>query len=287
MKLTGVKQKMSSAYHPETDGASERTNRTVIQALRFHVQCNQREWVKALPLVRFNYMNTVNASTGFTPFQLRFEHSPRIIPPICRPADNSEPALAADQIIRAIETYTLEAQDNLVLAKSHQAIHANGSRGPEIAYKVGDRVLLSTFHCRREYMQRGDHRVAKFMCRFDGPYTVTAANPLSSSYTLDLPDHLHIFPTFHSSLLRPFIPNDDERYPSRAHSQPGPIVMANGATEYFVERILDRRPRGRGYQYLIWWQGYGPEHDSWLPGAEVEDLAALDDFLLSNPLPER
>ena len=57
MRLTGVKQKMSSAYHPETDGASERTNKTVIQALRFHVQRNQKGWVKALPLVRFNYMN--------------------------------------------------------------------------------------------------------------------------------------------------------------------------------------------------------------------------------------
>ena len=44
MKLMGIKHKMSMAYHPQTDGASERTNKTVIQALRFHVECNQSRW---------------------------------------------------------------------------------------------------------------------------------------------------------------------------------------------------------------------------------------------------
>jgi len=45
----GVKLKMSTAYHPETDGSSERTNKTVNQALQFHVECNQMGWVRALP----------------------------------------------------------------------------------------------------------------------------------------------------------------------------------------------------------------------------------------------
>ena len=64
-------------------------------------------------------------------------------------------------------------------------------------------------------------------------------------------------------------------------------MTADSATKYFVERILDYRPGGRRYQYLIYWQGYGLEHRSWLPGVEVEDLAALDDFLVNNPLSER
>jgi hypothetical protein len=68
--LMGVKLNMSSAYHPETDGSSERSNKTVAQALRYHVDRHQKGWVKALPLVRFNIMNTVNSSTGFSPFQL-------------------------------------------------------------------------------------------------------------------------------------------------------------------------------------------------------------------------
>ena len=59
-RLTGVKLKLSSSYHPESDGASERTNKTVIQALRYHVERNQKGWVRALPPVR-------NASTRSNP----------------------------------------------------------------------------------------------------------------------------------------------------------------------------------------------------------------------------
>ena len=284
MKLTGVKQKMSFAYHPETDGASERTNRTVIQALRFHVQCNQRGWVKALPLVCFNYMNTVNSSTGFTPFQLRFGRSPRVLPPVITSETATRDESAARQALAKLDCDIMEAQDNLHLAKVNQAHQANTSRSPEHRYAVGDRVWLSTFHRRHEYMQRGSHRVAKFMVQYDGPYTVTKANPLASSYTLDLPPSMCIFPTFHSSLLRPYLRNDDTLFPGRSNPEPGPIVTADGSEEYFVDRILDRRRVGRGWQYLVRWSGYGPGSDSWLPGREVADLAALDVYLNENGL---
>ena len=80
--LTGTKIKMSLSYHPETDGASECTNKTVNQMLRYHVERNQLGWVCALPLVRFNIMNTINKSTGFLPFQLCMGCSPRVIPPL-------------------------------------------------------------------------------------------------------------------------------------------------------------------------------------------------------------
>ncbi len=74
--LTGIDLKMSTAYHPQTDGASECTNKTLIQCICFMVDCDQQGWVNALPKVRFNIMSTLNASTGFTPFQLRFGKSP-------------------------------------------------------------------------------------------------------------------------------------------------------------------------------------------------------------------
>ena len=73
--LTGVKLKMSTSYHPETDGSSERSNKTVIQAIHFHVERNQKGWVQALPRVQFNIMNTVNKSTGFSPFQAMHQGS--------------------------------------------------------------------------------------------------------------------------------------------------------------------------------------------------------------------
>ncbi|KAI0075541.1 hypothetical protein K474DRAFT_1563293, partial [Panus rudis PR-1116 ss-1] len=113
-------------------------------------------------------MNTINASTGFTPFQLHIGRSPRVIPPLSASdveavaaETTPEAAISAADLIRSIDTDVMEAQDNLLLAKSDQAHHANKHRSQEHVYSVGDSVLISTFHRRREYMQKGDNRVAK------------------------------------------------------------------------------------------------------------------------------
>jgi hypothetical protein len=81
-KLTRVKQKISSAHHPQTNGASEVTNKTVIQYLHFYVERHQRGWVKALSIIHFTMINTVNSSTDLSGFQVWMGHSPRILPPL-------------------------------------------------------------------------------------------------------------------------------------------------------------------------------------------------------------
>jgi hypothetical protein len=90
MKLSDIKHKMSTAFHPQTDGTSERTNKTVVQALRFHVERNQSGWAKALPKIRFDIMNTVNVSMGYSPFMLKSAHSPCLIPPLMPAHLNSD-----------------------------------------------------------------------------------------------------------------------------------------------------------------------------------------------------
>ena len=145
-------------------------------------------------------------------------------------------------------------------------------------------MLLSTLNRRREYMQKGDNRVAKFMARYDGPYKVKHAYPETSTYTLDLPPSMKIFPTFHASMLKRYIRNDDEVFPSRRLERPAPIVMADGVEEWFVDRILNHRRRGRGYQWLVRWKGYGADMDTWEPTWVVKDLAALDNWLKENDI---
>ncbi len=71
-----------------------------------------------------------------------------------------------------------------------------------------------------------------------------------STYTLDIPSS-SAFPTFHASLLRKFVPNDPELFPSHKFSEPGPILTANGLEEHFVDCVVDERKRGRGKQYLV------------------------------------
>src|SRR6202044_3659206 len=132
-KLTGAKLKMSSAYHAETNGSSERSNKTINQCIRYHVRCNQKGWVRALPRVRFDIMNSVNASTGFSNFQIRLGRSPRLIPPIVpasliSPVSNDSDAMRAKGVIEKLQTDVAEAKDNLFQAKVFQTFYANQNR---------------------------------------------------------------------------------------------------------------------------------------------------------------
>lgn len=196
-------------------------------------------------------MNTVNISTGFSPFQLRMGRSPRVIPPFVpspntSPLSDSEESAAAQALVEHLAMDVNEAQDNLLAAKVNQAEFANRHRGKEVTFAEGDKVLLSMEHrdCHREYMQAKSSRSAKFMPRFDGPYSTTKVHPDKSNYTLDLPNELNRHPSFHSSLLPKFIPNDDNLFPSQAMAKPGPVVTPEGEEEWLIDRIIDKQRRG-------------------------------------------
>ncbi|KAG5725083.1 hypothetical protein E4T56_gene10298 [Termitomyces sp. T112] len=148
-KLTGVKLKMLTSYHPETDGGSERSNKTVVQAIRYLVDRDQKGWLATLSRVQFAIMNTVNSSTGFSPFQLKTGRSPRVIPPLASLLIRaSKEKRTAHELIEKLQTDVKEAQDNLLAAKVQQAYHANARCADEEAYEVGDLVMLAMKHCR-------------------------------------------------------------------------------------------------------------------------------------------
>lgn len=73
----GVKLRMSSAYHPQTDGATERANRTVTQMLRQCINPNQKDWVSKLPAIQFAINSARSESTGYSPFFLNTGRMPR------------------------------------------------------------------------------------------------------------------------------------------------------------------------------------------------------------------
>jgi len=146
--LIGTKIKMSMAFHPETDSTSKQTNKTVNQMLQYHVEKNQSGWVHALSLVHFNIMNTINKSTGFSPFQLCMGHSPCVIPPLVE-GDREEPGPKAERaltLIKKLKQISMEAQDNLLCTKISQAAWANKTYMLTFLYSLGGHVHLSTMN---------------------------------------------------------------------------------------------------------------------------------------------
>jgi hypothetical protein len=231
-KLSSIKLKMSTAYHPQTDSSSERTNKTINQCIHYHVQCNQKGWASKLPLIHFHIMNAPNASTGYSPFQLRMGRSPCIIPPIAEQDIGHEiEEIKAANIIKNIENISNEAYDTLLAAKIHQAHYANKSCRPDETFAIGDEVMLSTLHCHWEYTQGKLNRVTKFLPHYDGPYNIIDSFPDFSAYKLELPNSLNVFPTFHASQLKHYVTNDPTLFPSCEHAHPGPILTPDGLEE--------------------------------------------------------
>jgi hypothetical protein len=238
-KLTGIKLKMSSLYHPESNSCSERSNKSVVQSLWFHIQRNQLGWVKALPLIQFNLMNTINISMGFTPFQLCMGCSPQLIPPLVTdttPIVNQD-KLAMNLLIEQITLDVAKAWDNLLSTKISRSEFANRHRSDEVNYSVGNKVMLSTEHRWRKYMQKHSGHVMKFMPHFDSPFVTTRTHPSKSAYTLDLPNELDCFLTLHASQLRKFVSNNDDLFPLQKLPQLGPVVTEDRCEEWLIDRI--------------------------------------------------
>ena len=75
--LLGVRSNLSTAYHPETDGQTERTNQILEQYLRIYVNYEQNDWINLLPLAEFVYNNTTQSATGMSPFFANLGFHPR------------------------------------------------------------------------------------------------------------------------------------------------------------------------------------------------------------------
>jgi hypothetical protein len=104
---------------------------------------------------------------------------------------------------------------------------------------------------------------------------VTKAHPETSSYTLELPPSSTIHNTFHISQLQKFVPNDDHTFPGRGNGNPEPILV-EGDWEHVIEKLIDKRKRGKGMQYLVRWKGFSSAHDKWIPQRWLKENAALD-----------
>ncbi|XP_059199197.1 uncharacterized protein LOC131979268 [Centropristis striata] len=186
-------------------------------------------------------------------------------------ADASVPSVQAH--IRRCRRVWASVRSALLRATSRAARGANRCRSPAPEYQAGQQVWLSTADLPLHVPSR------KLAPRFIGPYVIDRViNP--AAVRLVLPHSLRrVHPVFHVSRVKPVVTNALVP-PAPA---PPPPQLVDGHPQWAVRRLLRARRQGRGFQYLVDWEGYGPEERSWVPRSQIMSPALLRDFYRAHP----
>jgi hypothetical protein len=266
-----IRRRLSTAFHPQTDGATERANQEVERILRVFTSYAQDDWMTLLPVVAMAINNRDATSIGMSPFF--FTHGYHVDPISIEEGNGSIPAgtgpqRAGEAFVKRLREATDWAQAAIATAQDKQQEYANRSRQAAPTYREGDQVWLNLRNIRSQ-------RHSKKLDWLHGRYTVQEV-PSSHTVRLNMPTGVH--PVFHVDLIRPAA---TDPLPSQIvdDSQPPPLVV-DGELEYQVEEILDHRVRrvGRGSrtEVLVKWAGYA--ETTWEPLDSVKDCEALDEY---------
>lgn len=271
----GTTLTLSTAYHPQTDGQTERANRTLEEMLRGYVSWAHDDWDQHLAVLELAYNSSIQASTGKSPFFLNSGQEVRLpLDAAMASIRNCSNPEAADRI-RALHTGITEAKRAIEKAQERQRKYADQHRR-DVTFAVGDKVLLSTDHLQLV----GDRRTPKFSERFIGPFDIQRVVG-RNAYELKLPSSLQIHPVLNISRLKAYR-DGFEAYPSRPQPHPRPppeTVDADGSEEYEVEKILARRGTGARAQFLVSWKGWPTWEATWEKRANLTNAAeALAEF---------
>ena len=290
----GMKQALTTAYHPQADGQTEIMNQTLKISLRAYIGPNRDNWVSSLDRLALSYNSTPHTATGFAPAYLlcgyvpitrsSLLHSPESIQ---RPSDpprssrlrcgaiidtSGEDALRPEAL-EMVEQFTAErhrAQEALMLGQHFQKRAYNRGR-LSVEFKEGDLVLLNPHSLSLLKSETGRGR--KLLMKYDGPFKIMQKiSPVS--YRLKMPASYGIHPILNIAHLEKYQPSPLEfgsRPQISLHREDFDVLP-----EYEVEKIVaERRKRGRNgkwiLQYLTRFKDYSEEFDKWLTGGQLRN----------------
>ncbi|QRV72087.1 Retrotransposable element Tf2 protein [Ceratobasidium sp. AG-Ba] len=258
----GINPKFSTAFHPETDGITERTNQWLEGFLRSFCNYRQDDWVRWLPIAEFCHNNQINSATGKTAFETIYGLHPRWdlvdlevnAPNAADMADSMQEIW--DEVIASME------------------FHRSKEDTPKHEYKIGDKVWLvgQNITTRRPSKKLDNKKL--------GPFVIS--EKISSHvYRLELPKTMRTHNVFHINLLTPFTEDKDFH---RRQARPPPIVTEEGEEEYEVDHVVAWEQRKNGLYYQIRWKGYDPIEDTMERAEKIAELPQImEDLLKRHP----
>ena len=267
-RITGVKQCLTTAYHPQGDGQTERMNRFLEDVLRHYVGPSQLDWHKHLDAAEFAINSAKQASTQACPFMLNYGQMPytphSLMVELAKPERKSP---GGKWFVQRIADGVQHAKQCLRQAQDRMKAYVDQHRVTSWTPAVGDQVLLST----KNMDMHGSKKLAP---NFVGPFKVLEAKN-EVAFKLELTGEMgRMHDVFHISLLKPYTPG-----PNKAVTPP-PLLNDRKGAVWQVERLLAHRQQKVGSskskngqtrkprlvtEYLVHWSGYDdPSDHSWV-----------------------
>ena len=271
----GITQRLSTSYHPQTDGQTERVNQILEQYLRTFVNFRQDNWSQLLPQASLTYNNLEHSSIGMSPFYANFGYHPRWVETVGDVKDGENPA-ATTKVEDLVELHRL-CSERIVEANRKYSKAFDKGRTEGIRFEVGDKVMLSTADLSNLQPSR------KLSARWRGPYGVLEMVG-THAVRLDLPEGTRIHPVVNASRLKRFV---EPSHGSQRWKEPDAVLMEDGTEEYEVKGIIDSRRRNGRLEYLVEWKGYEgtDEAVSWQESGDLIGSAdeSIAEFHRLNP----
>lgn len=265
LKEYNIKHSMSTSYHPQSDGQTERTNRTLEQIIRMSINYSQNNWFYLLPSVEFALNNSKSASTLYSPFYLNYGYNPTIPKTTPFKLDKETPADTPLDMHATLEM----VKRNIKRAQESQAKYHNEKHDAE-EFEIGDPVMLKTDHLHLQYDTF--RKTKKFTAKYIGPFTIIDKIN-RNAYKLQLPTHLNkVHPTINIQYLKKY--NSSDQFPQRSSNATQIPKFSDQNTVHRVERIHDSRLSGKSKktQYLVKWEGLPEEDSTWMNESLIHDL---------------